>query len=295
MRLITVCGIVKSQNTQNLRREGTDIKKQYPPISGQTRLEKFIDMLPSISSFPVFFTWHVGGMFLLPIAIHITQNVLDNSLLLELSIILWLVSEIVLLTLLLLETALQLWEMKHEQEITARVETYVTEHNNCTYDELAIHCMPRKIHVGLESAVQNLISRHKIVRCSEGGTVRLRLPTVEEQLEWYIECGETLIFSELNKLFHCVVPDYDDYLEIEFFLFEKLRCHMGQTPSPDSGPFWLCAEDIPRTSFSSFEDMFSARLFHGASLHDLWPGAVVTQINGEYAETWLHIYDSHCH
>ena len=236
-------------------------------------------------------------MFLLPFGMHITQNVLCSPLLLNFYILLWLASEVLLILLLLLDVAVQSWELKHEQEIAARVCTYVTEHNDCTYDELAVHCMPRKIHVGLESAVQRLISSRKIVRYSDKGISRLRLPTEEERLIWYIECGVTLRVSELSALFETVVPDYDNYLDVEFFLFETLRCRMGQT-SPSEGqadPFWICSEALPKTTFSSFENMFSARLFDDKALRDLWDDALVTEINGEYAERWMHIYDSHYH
>lgn len=273
------------------------MKKPLPPIAGQTRLEKFIDLLPSVSSFPVFFTWHVGGMFLLPFMIHITQNVLNNTLLPNLSIMLWLVSEIILLFLLLLNIFVSSWELKHEEEIANRIKTHVTEHADCTYDELAIHCMPRKIHVGLESAVQRLVSTQKIVRYSDNGTIRLRLPTDEERLTWYIECGETLSFSNLRELFDQVIPDYDDYLDIEFFLFEKFRYRMGQTPYSDTKLYtlWLCAEGNPKATFATLEDMFSAPLLHDKTLYDLWPDAIVTEINGDYAEEWLHVYDSYCY
>ena len=72
---------------------------------------------------------------------------------------------------------------------------------------------------------------------------------------------------------------------------------MGQSPCSDTDgyTFWLCAEDIPRTSFTTFEDMFSATVFHGESLRDLWEDVLITDINGEYAGEWLHVYDSCCH
>lgn len=273
------------------------MKKPFPPINGQTRYEKFIDLLATDFSALQFLAVHIGSLLFLLFAIYITQNVLNNFILLDLSVMLWLALEILNLVFMLLGTVAQTWGMRHEQEIAVRVKTYVTEHNNCTYDELAIHCMPRKIHVGLESAVQRLISIQKIVRYSDNGTIRLRLPTEEELLTWYIESGERLRFSMLQELFDHVIPDYDDHLEIEFFLFEKLRCRMGQIPcsGTDGYTFWLCAEDTPRASFATFEDMFSAAVFHGKSLRDLWADALVTEINGEYAEEWLHVYDSRFH
>lgn len=154
--------------------------------------------------------------------------------------------------------------------------------------------MPRKIHVGLESAVEDLVYFHKIVRYADNGTIRLRLPTEEEQLTWYIESGEEISFSEVQGLFHDVVPDYDDYLEIEFFLFETLRCRMGQRSCSDTEGyiFWFCSEDIPKVTFITFEDMFTAPLFDGKSLRNLWQNAIVTEINGEYAAEWLHVYRS---
>ena len=225
---------------------------------------------------------------------YITQDVLNSPALFNLSIVMWLAVEAINVIIELLSLTVQSWELRHEREIAVQVETYIAEHNDCTYDELAVHCMPGKIHVGLESAVQNLVYFQKIVRYTDNGTVRLRLPTEEERLTWYIESGEELSFSEIQGLFHDVVPAYDDYLEIEFFLFETLRCRMGQISCSDAEGyiFWFCSEDIPKVSFTTFEDIFSAPLFDGKSLRDLWANAIVTEINGEYAEEWLHVYGS---
>ena len=270
------------------------MKKTLPPINGQTQYEKFIDFLAFKFSAPLCVVTHVGSIFLLLVAIHITQNVLNSPVLVDLSIMMWLALEALNVIFTLLGIIADIWEQRHEREIAAQVEAYITKHSDCTYDELAIHCMPRKIHVGLESAVQHLVSFHKIVRYTDNGTIRLRLPTAEERLAWYIESGETLPFSELQGLFNHIVPAYDDYLEIEFFLFKTLRCRMGQISCSNTEGyiFWFYAEDIPKVSFATFEDMFSAPLLDGESLRDLWPNAIVTVINGEYAEEWLHIYGS---
>lgn len=270
------------------------MKKALPPINGQTRYEKIIDFLAFKYSAPLCVVIHVGSIFLLVVAMVITQNVLSSPALLDLSIMMWLAVEALNIIFTLLSATAQGWELRHEREIAVQVEAYITKHNDCTYDELAVHCMPRKIHVGLESAVQNLVCFHKIVRYTDNGTIHLRLPTAEERLTWYIESGETLSFSELQGLFNHVVPAYDDYLEIEFFLFATLRCRMGQISGSNTEGyiFWFCSEDIPKVSFTTFDDMLSAPLFDGKSLRTLWPNAIVTEINGEYAEEWLHVYGS---
>lgn len=270
------------------------MKKVLPPINGQTRYEKFIDFLAFEFSAPLCIVIHVGSIFFLLIAMYITQNVFNSPALLDLSIMMWLAVEALNVIFGLLSASVEGWELRHEREIAVRVETYITEHNDCTYDELAVHCMPRKIHVGLESAVQNLVDFHKIVRYTDNGTIRLRLPIAEERLTWYIESGETLSFAELQGLFHHVVPDYDDYLEIEFFLFQTLRCRIGQMSCSNTEGyiFWLYSKDIPKVTFTTLDDMLCAPLFDGKSLHDLWSDAIVTEINGEYAEEWLHVYGS---
>lgn len=270
------------------------MKKALPPINGQTRHEKFIDFLAFKYSDLLCIIIHLGSICLLIVAMTITQNVLNSPALLDLSIMMWLVVEALNIILGLLSASAEGWGLRHEREIATRVEAYVTEQNDCTYDELAVHCMPRKIHVGLESAVQRLVDFRKIVRYADSGTIRLRLPTEEERLAWYIESGEELSFSEIQGLFRDVVPTYDDSLEIEFFLFETLRCRMGQISCSDTEGyiFWFCSEDISKVTFTTFEDLFFALLFDGKSLCDLWPNAVVTEINGEYAEEWLHVYGS---
>ena len=253
-----------------------------------------IDFLAFKFSGLLFTVIHVGSIALLMVAMYIAQNVLNSPVLLDLSIMMWLAVEALNVIFGLLSASAQGWELRHEREIAERVEAYITERNDCTYDELAVHCMPQKIHVGLESAVQRLTDFQKIVRYTDNGTARLRLPTEEEQLIWYIESGEECSFSAIQGLFRDVVPDYDDYLEIEFFLFETLRCRMGQISCTNGEEkcFWFCAKDIPKVLFATVEDMFSAPLVDGKSLHDLWSNAVVTEINGEYAEQWLHVYYS---
>jgi len=269
------------------------VKKTLPPIKGQTRYEKFIDFLAFKYSALLCIIIHLGSICLLLVAMLITQDVLNSPALLDLSIMIWLVVEALNVIFGLLSASAEGWGLRHEREIAARIEDYITQRNDCTYDELAVHCMPRKIHVGLESAVQTLVYFRKIVRYTDNGTIRLRLPMEEERLTWYIESGEELSFSEIQDLFHDVVPTYDDYLEIEFFLFETLRCRMGQISCSNAEGyiFWFCAEDIPKVSFTTFEDIFSAPLFDGKALRDLWPDAIVTEINGEYAEEWLHVYN----
>ncbi len=270
------------------------MKKVLPPISGQTVYEEFIDFLafkyPAYLSIAI----HLGSMCFLLVAMFIAQDVLNSPALFNLSIMMWLVVEVLNIIVELLSARTDVWELRHGREISVRVEAYVSKHSDCTYDELAVHCMPRKIHVGLESAVQNLVCLHKIVRYEDNGVVRLRLPTAEERLTWYIESGEDLSFSEIQDLFRDVVPEYDDYLEIEFFLFETLRCRIGQSSNANAegGIFWFCAEDGSEELFATFEDMASAPLLDGKSLRELWPNAIVTAINGEYAEEWLHVYDS---
>ncbi len=270
------------------------MKKALPPINGQTRYEKFIDFLAFKYSALLCIIIHLGSICFLLVAMLITQDVLNSPALLDFSIMMWLAVEALNVIFGLLSASVEGWGLRHEREIAARVEAYITQQNDCSYDELATYCMPRKIHVGLESAVQNLVYFRKIVRYTDNGTIRLRLPTEEERLTWYIERGEELSFSEIQGLFHDVVPGYDDYLEIEFFLFETLRCRMGQIYCSDAEGyiFWFCSEDIPKVSFTTFEDMLSAPLLDGESLRDLWQNAIVTEINGEYAEEWLHVYGS---
>ena len=142
---------------------------------------------------------------------YITQDVLNSPALFNLSIVMWLAVEAINVIIELLSLTVQSWELRHEREIAVQVETYIAEHNDCTYDELAVHCMPGKIHVGLESAVQNLVYFQKIVRYTDNGTVRLRLPTEEERLTGAMIAAKELCCIILRKGHETVITDGKDY------------------------------------------------------------------------------------
>jgi len=138
-------------------------KKIYRPITGQRWYEKFLDwatreetyrrlvVLPlSYGGFLLF-----GGLFLAKLA--------NLPIILYAALGVWVC---LFLNTLLFATIGALgggWELRVQKKLRKRVYEYISAHEQSTYNELVEHCMPLKIHLGIDYALEIMFDHRELV------------------------------------------------------------------------------------------------------------------------------------
>ena len=132
-------------------------KKQYRPIAGQRWYEKFLDWVTSenffglLSRYPLFIVIYLFAWVLLA---HIFFDNSETALLLFIPLFLYYLFVIPAGIIHLIGS---FWEIRAEKKLKKSIEEYVDGHGFCTYDELLMQCMPVKIHLGIDSAIEKML------------------------------------------------------------------------------------------------------------------------------------------
>lgn len=185
----------------------------------------------------------------------------------------------VLVVMALLNPLSGFWGLSAERKLQKPIKEYLETHGYGTYSELVHHCMPIKIHLGIDAAIEQMLQFHKLVLDADG---RFRLPTEEDWRKWreaWLEdYGERITFEELEKKFALDLEEPGESIDIEFSLGEHDCYRMGKTMAEDSDTevFWCIADTDERWEFATFRKLTAAKLFDGKSLEMAWDDVILT-------------------
>ena len=271
-------------------------KKQRHPIAGQRWWEKLLDR----ATFEENFFW---SMFLLIaytaimfFGVFLLSNILEWFVVSDLFFYAWSsIFPIVALAAMLNPWATG-WGFWKSRKLQKSIPDHICQHGDQTYDELVHHCMPIKIHLGMDDALETLLREHKLVLYTdEQGTQRYRLATQEDQDLWWktflLENGETLSPEELQKILSLDCRHYSDGLLIWLCVGGQDEYWMGKTEQEDSNEqaIWLQSDDLPYCEFSSFENLIQAKVFRGKSMIEVWDDVEFLSIEGMSVRDWMHL------
>ena len=129
-------------------------KKQYRPIAGQTWYEKVLDWITREENFK----WLITGIglyvVLMLLGTYISANILNQKDVADAFFKVWCAVFPVVLAMVLLNPLSTIWDFYSEKKFREMIKNYLAAHNRCTYDELVAYCMPIKIHLGINSAIE---------------------------------------------------------------------------------------------------------------------------------------------
>jgi len=267
-------------------------KKQYRPIDGQTRVEKVLDWVTRDEFADLLMKYHFCFLAYMMIWCFVAHTLLDGSedaLILVLpflgTYIFWIPAGVV-------HVVGSFWGFRMERKLQKPMKDYIEISGQCTYNELVTQCMPLKIHVGIDDALEKMLRCHELVL--EDGYYRL--PTDEDRKKWREEdlkkFGVKISFEDLEKIFALDLKELEESIDIEFSLGEHDGYWMGKTEDDVSGGdiFWLMVGTGERIDFTTFQEMSEASLFDGQSLRTVWGDAVLTFINDQDMAFWLDQY-----
>ena len=274
-------------------------KKQYRPIAGQRWYEKILDWITRGENFRWFpiGIWVYTGIMVL--GVYISANVLELSDIADLIFAVWFKFIPIVAVIAVINPLSAGWDLRAEKRLQKPIREYVEENGRCTYDELVTQCMPIKIHLGIDSAIEKMLQYHELVLDADD---RYRLPTGEDRKkwreEWLEEYGVKISFEDLEKIFALDLKELKESIDIEFSLGEHDGYWIGKTEADDSDTevFW-CSADIftaPRRDFATFQDLVETELFDGQSLEAVWNDVTITFINDHDMDFWLEEHLPYC-
>lgn len=264
-------------------------KKQYRPIAGQTWFERILDWITREENFG----WSIIGIVfyaaLMLIGTYISANILKQTDMVDAFFKAWFAFFPIAAAMALLNPLGAAWGGHSEKNLQNLIKDYLAAHNHCTYDELVSYCMPIKIHLGIDSAIETMLQCHELVW--EDGCYRL--PTDEDRKkwreQWLAAWGVKISFEGLKKIFALDLKKLEGGIEIEFSLGEHDGLWIGKTKDEVSGEdnFWLSAGSGERCDFTTFQEMVEAKLFDGKNLKSVWADATLTSIDDYDMISWL--------
>ena len=146
-------------------------KKQYRPIAGQTWYEKVLDWITREENFK----WLITGIglyvTLMLLVTYISANVLKQKGTVDVFFKVWLAVFPVVVAIVLFNPLSTAWAFCTEKKLQKLIKDYLAAHNRCIYDEMVAYCMPIKIHLGIDSAIEKMLQCHELVW--EDGCYRL--------------------------------------------------------------------------------------------------------------------------
>jgi len=272
-------------------------KKQQHPIAGQRWYEKILDWITGEKCFDYFQIYQIlalvylGIWTLLTIILKATEDAFVFLEPIFVGEIFWIPAGI-------LNAASGVWGITAERKLQKPILEQVEQHGSRTYDELVSQCMPLKIHLGIDDALEWLLrTRELVLYVNEQGETCYRLPTEEDRENWHREFlkenGETLTVEELQRILSMDSRHFSDGILIWFSLGEQDEFWMGKTEREDSDEqaIWIEADDVPYQEFMTFEELIQTKLIRGKSLYEIWDELVFLSIEGESPSSW---YDRVC-
>ena len=271
-------------------------KKQYRPISGQRWHEKLLDWITHEENC----RWSAIGIWaytvLMLISVYISANTMNRPDIADIFMKLWFRFFPVVVVLAMINPLSGSWGLRAEKKLQKSIKEYIEKYGRCTYDELIVQCMPVKIHLGIDSAVEKMLQYRELVQEEDG---RFRLPTDEDRRKWreedLEEFGVKISFEDLEKIFVLDLKELGESIDIEFSLAEHDGYWMGKTED-DSGAdiFWLMPGTGARLDFTTFQEMSEASVFDEQSLESVWDNVTLTFINDHDMVFWLEEHILSC-
>ncbi|MBR2934109.1 MAG: hypothetical protein IKB79_00795 [Oscillospiraceae bacterium] len=267
-------------------------KKQRTPIAGQRWYEKILDWLAGDACWRCVVIYHFLALAYLGIWTFFTiifEASEDAFVFLEPLF----AGYIFCLPVAVLHIVGISWGLRAERKLQKPILNCVEQYGNRTYNELVSNCMPVKIHLGIDDALEWLLrTRELVLYTNEQGENCYRLPTEEDRENWHREFlkenGETLKVEELQRILSMDSRYFGDGILIWFFLGEQDEFWMGKTEREDSDEqaIWIEANDVPYQEFMTFEELIQAKLIRGKSLCEIWDELVFLSIEGESPSSW---------
>ncbi len=262
-------------------------KKQYRPISGQTWYEKLLDRITREENLrwsPILIYGYSAVLFF---AIFLLSNVMELYDLADIFFHLWYALFPMVVVFAMINPICGLWEFRAERKLQKPICQYLEKHSRGTYDELVTHCMPLKLHLGIDRAIENLLQQRALIEEPDGS---FRLPNENDRQAWRdayaAEFGVKVSLEELKKIFDPDLNEWDESLVIEFSLHGR-DGEMGWWKEDSHDVFWLMIDSNTRLDFASFHEMAEARVFDGQSLKEVCGDIILTDINHWYASAWM--------
>lgn len=264
-------------------------KKQYRPIAGQTWYEKVLDWITREENYRWSAIWiGVYGVFLL-FAVYISANLLNRPDIANFLLKIWLGIFPVVVVAATVHPLSDIWSVRAESKLQKSIKNCLEMYDSCTYDELIARCMPIKIHLGIDSAIEKMLQYHELVW--EDGCYHF--PTGEDRKkwreQWLAECGVKISFEDLKRIFALDLKELEESIDIEFSLGEHDGLWIGKTEDAIFGAdiFWVAAETGEHCDFTTFQEMAEAKLFDGKNLKSVWADVTLTSIDNHDMISWL--------
>ena len=264
-------------------------KKQYRPIARQIWYEKVLDWITREENFKWLITGICLYVVLMLLGTYISANILNQKDVADAFFKVWRVIFPVVVAIVLFNPLSTAWDFYSEKKFREMIKNYLAAHNRCTYDELVAYCMPIKIHLGINSAIEKMLQCHELVWEDDC----YRLPTDEDRKkwreQWFAEWGVKVSFEDLRKIFALELKELEESIDIEFSLGKHDGLWIGKTEDTISGVdiFWVSADTGERCDFTTFQEMAEAKMFDGKSLKSVWGDVTLTFISDHDMIFWL--------
>lgn len=148
------------------------MSRHQNPIIGQRWYEKLLDGITQGESFRWSIVGIIGYAVLLVFGVYLLANVMNQPDMADVLIKLWCPLFSVAAILAMINPLSSFWEIRAERKLQKLIKEYIGEHSRCTYDELVTRCMPLKIHLGMDPAIENMLPCRELVE-EECGSFRL--------------------------------------------------------------------------------------------------------------------------
>ena len=263
-------------------------KKQYRPIAGQTWYEKVLDWITREENcrWSAIWIWTYAAFLLL--GVYISANLMNRPDIADLVLRVWFQIFPVVVIVAAINPLSGIGGLRAESNLQKAIKDYLAAHSHCTYDELVAYCMPIKIHLGIDPAIEKMLQCHELVWEDD----YYRLPTDEDRKKWrggwLAEYGVKISFEDLEKVFALDLKELGESIEIEFSLGEYDGLWVGKTENKTSGAdvFWLSEAAGKRRDFTTFQEMSEVKLFDGKSLKSVWADVTLTSANDHDMISW---------
>lgn len=250
-------------------------KKKYRPIRGQKWWERVLDILTSWDWYK-FFIFH--NVFLL-IWMVPAMKLFDGDERVLILVVLYLLGDVFFVIAELTTLVVDVWKWKRENAIRTRAVEFIREKKQCTYDDFAEHCMPIRIHRGLDEVLERLGNSRAFV-VHDG---IYRLPSGEEKRRWHAEdvAMYGVSFGELEQVFAHPLARYCGELRIEFSVWEDEEHCLEKVQDVKTGAeIYVCTmAGGERYEFASFAELAAAPLFDGKNLREVCEKIAVSYAN----------------
>lgn len=267
-------------------------KKQRHSIAGQRWYEKILDWITSEENFRWSLIFLGAYAAILLFGVYILANILEWSDAADMFLDVWIFIFPFVAIMAMINPWAGGWALWKHWKLQKPILEQVEQHGSRTYDELVSNCMPVKIHLGIDDALEWLLrTREMVLYINEQGENCYRLPTEEDRKRWrqefLKEWGAKISFEELKALFS---EDAEDTVyDIDFSVGENDDFRIGwwkEQPS-DTKKNWRCEDGHTGWEFATFQEMIEAEVFDDKPLQAVWDDVILIAVNDCPASEWF--------